>query len=852
MKKVFITLAIIIAVFIGALFAIPYFFKGDVLRIIQKQAEKQVNADVMIGDIELSMFRNFPNLNVSVKNVSVTGKEVFVNDTLVYLPLFEASVNLKSFISGNEIIINRILLKDARFAPLVTAEGKANWEILMAGDTIAQNTENQKSKPEKEKDEKSFHFNDIAIEHLGVVYRDNQHSTEASIPDINLDLSGNFSESNTLIKIVLDLNDISYRQGNNLWIDQSDIKWGAEIGADLKNRVFELKESNFSVNDLQLNLAGKVAILEDRSQVNLKLNAPDTKFESLLALVPKNFRHYLDGLQATGDFILDITANGEVYPDHLPAIDARLVVKDANIQYSGLPEAIRKINIDLNVTNPGGSVDSTKLNLKHIGFDIAGNPFNMFLQIANLNDPSLKGGANGVINFSNLKKALPLKDITLAGVTTTDITFDGKYQYIEKEQYEKFIAKGNITLKDILFKNADFPEGISIPQGSIAITPETLNLNNLQAKINSSDFTLKGSISNYLPYLFKNDILKGNFSLASNLINLNEFMTPSAPATKASSTATTSTPVVTENTTTTETSVSGRQTATGTALEIPKNINIQFATNINTILFDKLTIKNVTGNVNLANAVATLKNLKMNMLNGTMVMNGQYNAINPRIPAVDFSVNVSGFDINSAFNSFSFIRQSLPIALNCQGQVSSDMKFSAKMDPNMNVVMNSVNGGGFLESKGVLINDNPAMEQLADVLKNDELSRLSINYLKINFKLENGDIIVEPFTTSLAGNPTTIYGRQSVEGQLDYTISANVNRKYFGKEINNLLQAIPGSNNIDALDIDLKLGGTLAKPTIKPNLTKAMNTIKKEAEKELKNKAKEEIINGLEKLFKKH
>lgn len=845
MKKVFITLAVIIAVFIGALFAIPYFFKGDVLRIIQKQAEKQVNADVTIGDIELSMFRSFPNLNVSVKDVSVTGKEVFANDTLVYLPIFEASVNLKSFISGNEIIINRILLKDARFAPLVTAEGKANWDILMAGDTMAQNTGNQESKPKKEKEEKNFRFNDIAIGHLGVIYRDNQNSTEATIRDINLDLSGNFSESNTLIKIALDLNDISYRQENSLWIDQSDIKWAAEIEANLKDQVFELKESNFLVNDLQLNLAGKIAMLGDKSQVDLKLNAPDTKFESLLALVPKNFRHYLDGLQTTGDFILDITANGEVYPDHLPAIDARWVVKDANVQYTGLPEAIRKINIDLNVTNPGGSVDSTKLNLKHIGFDIAGNPFNMFLQIANLNDPSLKGGANGVINFSNLKKALPLKDITLAGVITTDITFDGKYQYIEKEQYEKFIAKGNITLENILFKNADFPEGISIPQGSIAVTPATLNLNNLQAKINSSDFTLKGSISNYLPYFFKNDVLKGNFSLASNLVNLNEFMMPPVPATKASPTATT-------NTVTTGTPAPGGKTATGTALEIPKNINIQFTTNINTILFDKLTIKNVAGNVSLANAVATLKNLKMNMLNGTMVMNGHYNAINPQIPTVDFSVNVSGFDINAAFNSFSFIRQSLPIAVNCQGLVSSDMKFSANMDQDMNVVMNSVNGGGFVESKGVLINDNPAMEQLANVLKNDELSRLSISYLKINFKLENGNIVVEPFTTSLAGNPATIYGQQTVEGQLDYTVSVDVNRKYFGKEINNLLQAIPGSNNIESLEIDVKLGGTVAKPTIKPNLTKAMNTIKKEAEKELKNKAKEGIINGLEKLFKKH
>ena len=414
----------------------------------------------------------------------------------------------------------------------------------------------------------------------------------------------------------------------------------------------------------------------------------------------------------------------------------------------------------------------------------------------------------------------------------------------QKEYGRTLGVDRNISLKDVLYKAADFPKGISVPQGSITITPARLNLNDLLVKINSSDFSLKGSISNYLPYIMKNETLNGNFSLSSQLINLNEFMAAPAKSTDSiSPTNTTASP--------TATNTSGANTASsGSALEIPRNLNLQLNTNIQSILFDKLTIKDVTGSVTLADAVATLKNLKMNMLNGSMVMNGKYNATKPQSPTVNFDLNVKNFDIKSAFNSFSFIRQSLPIAMNCQGLISSDMKFAATLDQNMELVMNSVNGNGFLESKEILINDNPAMTQLAGVLKNDELSRLSISYLKINFKLENGNIIIEPFKTTMAGNPVTIYGQQSVEGQLNYTFSANIDRKYFGKEINNLLQAIPGSNNIQNLDVDLKLEGTLDKPVVKPDLTKAVNALKKEAEKELKNKAKGEIIKGLEKLFK--
>ena len=156
----------------------------------------------------------------------------------------------------------------------------------------------------------------------------------------------------------------------------------------------------------------------------------------------------------------------------------------------------------------------------------------------------------------------------------------------------------------------------------------------------------------------------------------------------------------------------------------------------------------------------------------------------------------------------------------------------------MSPVMTTANGGGYLESKGILINDNPAMNQLASVMKNDELSRLSISKLKIDFKLENGNIIVEPFKTSFAGNPVTIYGNQTVDGQLDYTLSMN---------IDNLLKSIPGSDNIKNLDIDAKVEGTLSKPVIKPDLSKAIKAVTKAAEKELKGN----LLQGIQNLFKK-
>ena len=718
--------------------------------------------------------------------------------------------------------------------PKVNAEGKANWDIMVPSDTTEVKTEETPVETtEESSSETAIAFNNIEVRNLMLNYQDEQALTFARVDAVNMALQGNFSETNTILNVLLELKNIYLRQGKSVWVNNTDFNWQAEIGANLKELQFDIKKNDMSLNDLKLDLTGNIDIDDDKYTMDLNLNAPDTKFESLLALIPKDFQKEIEGVKTSGEFQLSLSAKGEYYENHLPTFDLRFNILNANLKYPDLPESVEKINLKLAVTNPGGTIAQTKADLSTLTFTVANNPFSMNLLVVNPDDPTLKGGMKGVINFESLKKALPLKDITLNGILTTDLSFDGKYQYIEKEQYEKFTANGKIALQNVLFKNADFPAGISVPSGEVTITPARLNLKDLKVKINSSDFALAGYLANYLPYVFKDQTLKGNFTLNSNKIDLNEFM-----ANMTTSETDTTQAVTTQS--------SAPAEETSSVLAIPKNIELAFGTNIKEILFDSLVINSVKGNIETSGGIATLKNLSMDMLNGNLIMNGAYNTANPVKPSVDLNLRITDIDIHSAYNAFSFIKQSLPIAMNCNGKISAAMKFSSDLDKEMSPIMTTANGGGSLSTKGFVLNDNPAMTQLASLLKNDELSRLSISNLKIDFKIEQGNIIVEPFTTNIAGNPTTFSGSQTVDGKMDYTMSMNIARKYFGKDIDNVLKAIPGANNIQSLDVDVKLGGTLDKPTITPDLSKALKKIEKEAGKELKNN----LLKGLDKLFK--
>jgi hypothetical protein len=117
--------------------------------------------------------------------------------------------------------------------------------------------------------------------------------------------------------------------------------------------------------------------------------------------------------------------------------------------------------------------------------------------------------------------------------------------------------------------------------------------------------------------------------------------------------------------------------------------------------------------------------------------------------------------------------------------------------------------------------------------------------------MRDGAITLEPFTTKLAGLPMTMHGNQSADGDLDYTISVNVPRARFGKDIEKLLANLPGASTITDVDLDVKITGTLDKPHLTPDFSRVLKTIEKAATNQVKKDLQKEIQKGIDKLFKK-
>ena len=235
--------------------------------------------------------------------------------------------------------------------------------------------------------------------------------------------------------------------------------------------------------------------------------------------------------------------------------------------------------------------------------------------------------------------------------------------------------------------------------------------------------------------------------------------------------------------------------------------------------------------------------------------------INQPPQSPDFNIN--DFNLQKTAATFASVDKIAPVVKSCQGKFSCGLKMKSELDSKMNLVMGSLNGGGKLTTSAIVISGSNTLEKVGDVLKMNQLKKLTIPVVNVSFMFSNGRLYVQPFDVVLAGIKTTISGSNGFDQTLDYVMNMNIPRAAFGSAANSILnnfisQANSKGVNISAGDnipVAVKIGGTCANPKISTDLNsagaKAVDNLKaaaaaefekKKAEAEAKAKAEAERL----------
>ncbi len=825
MKKTLIITGIVIAVLILALALLPLLFKQTLIDKTKSVINNNVNADVEFADLKLSFIRNFPKITLELTEVSVTGRDEFKSDTLLQVASFRTKTTLGQLIGGGQMGVDEIILGQPRLNLVVAQSGNVNWDIVPEGEP--------ETAPEEETAEDDLELNLEKIELIDgqFIYDDREANMLIQLDGLNFDISGEMYGTATQLLTEGDAERFLLAYEGTNYISNVSVATRTVLNVDYETMDISIQENELLINRLPLEVTGMIQMPNDTMYFDLQLKTKESGFDNFLALVPPAYEEYLEGFETSGTASIAGSVNGFYFEEEYPAFNLKLDVANGNLHYSDLPEEIKNISADVSVIKPQGILDSTKVDIHRAHAEVKNSPVDLTLSLRNLmTDPYFNGRFTGNVNLADLKDALPMDSVNMAGLIDANLTFRGNYSAIEKEDYANIQSDGLVTLADFSYESASLTQQVVIPEGRLDFSPKAITLNGLVMNIGQSNFRLSGNVTNYLNYMFQDGVIAGNLQLNSTLVNLNELMRlqrDEAPE--------------------------AEQTDEAMAFDVPENVNLAFRSDIQQVIFDRLPLNNVKGLITVRDEKLVLDDLSMQTLDGNVKMTGSYENTPENQPLFDFTFNVAEVAIPMAFQTFSGLQRILPIAGRSQGDLSTNLKLRGQLTPQFDLIAETVNGGGQISTENVRIVDSPLFSQLKGLLDAERLRNVTVDDFSASIEITNGAVVLKPFKTRIAGQEATIAGNLNTQNLLEMKLDFIVQRDAFGPDVQQILNVLPGQANIQTIPASVVLNGPVGKPDLSVNLDEARKQIVEEVKKSSKEdiqKTINKVGEGLKNIFK--
>ncbi|MFP4059873.1 MAG: AsmA-like C-terminal region-containing protein [Bacteroidales bacterium] len=825
MKKLFKIVGLTILFILLLLILIPIIFKGKILETVKTQINNNVNAKVEFEDLKLSLLRGFPYAYIALEDLSVSGVDKFEGDTLLRFNSFSIKTDLISAIKMENIDIRAIILENPVISARVLKDGTPNWDIVKADTSEVAEPEDTTA---TEMPDFNVELNKFEISSAYIYFVDESTNMTADIENLNFLMKGDMSKDFTTLDISSSVNIITVVNMGIAYLKNASMNLDVAVDADMVNNKYTLRENSFKLNELGLNWNGEIEMNDESTRVDISFTSLETSFKSVLSMVPAVYMNDFPDVTAGGSFNFSGFVKGVYTDEVMPSASLDFVINDGMFKYPDLPSAVENINMDMHAFYNGVEPDSTTVDVNKFHMDIAGNPVDFELNVKTpTSDPWVNGLVKTNLNLESFKDVVPLENTEYKGIIDANVDFLGNLSSLENERYDEFKFDGRVILKDIYYSSPDVPQPVAISSSELIFSPAYLDLKSFNMKMGASDFQLSGKIADFMGFALKDETLKADFAFFSNSINVNEFLTETPG----------------------EEVEQAEDTVALTVFEVPGNIHFFLSTRINDLLYDNIQISNITGVIEILNNAAYLNNLKMSLLDGTIIMNGEYNTLDLESPFMEFGLDVNNIDIQQTAVTFATVDKFVPVAKSARGKVTAGIEFTSFLQDDMTPEMNSIVGGGRLQSKQVSVSNPPAISKVGDKLGIDKYREVTFDDIDISFEIREGRVYVEPFSTSFGSTDVTIQGDQGIDQTMNYTMAFEVPKSSLGSAADQVmgnLQSAASDAGIDLgsspnLNILAKVTGEFGDPDVSFSMRQGEQSMQEAVKEQVKAEVKEKV-----------
>ncbi len=491
MKKIFLIIISIVMIFIALLFTFPLFFKGKIKAKVDAEIEKKIDAKVFYGDLGLSLFKNFPQITVSLSDFGVIGNTPFLGDTLVAAKEFNTSFNLMSIFKESKIKVNSIALNSPKVLLKVLKDGSNNYDIYRKSVDNKQDTTQSTF---------SVAINSWEITNAQITYDNRQLPAFVKLTNINHEGKGDITSQHFDVNSTTNIEKSEINYKGNTYLNGRSISFEGPINVDLTKNQYQLKVGKLQINDFPIDLSGIVTLPDTNLNLDVQFATKENEdFKKLISLIPTFYTDDYKNIETSGSFTIAGKAKGIYNAHQTPTFEISAKVNKGRLQFPSLSVPISDVNIDGFFENKTDKLINTHIDLKKFNLNLGKNPIRGRLLLVGLQNSKVDADIKGNIDLAEINKIFPMKGLAMRGNLDADIVAKGYYTKVEFP-----IVKGKLNLKNGFVKSDQFPEPIqnisliaSLLNSSGKPTDTKLNISDASLVMQDEPFKIKGTIENF-------------------------------------------------------------------------------------------------------------------------------------------------------------------------------------------------------------------------------------------------------------------------------------------------------------------------------------------------------------------
>lgn len=753
MKRFLKITATVVAVVLVVAIVTPLLLRGKIGDIVKREANAMLAARLDFEKLDISLLRNFPNASLNLKGLTLVGTDRFEGDTIVAAKRISVVVNLMSLVGDKGFEVRKIILASPALHAHKLADGAVNWDVMKPSGE-ADTTAAEESAPS------SFRLSvrDFRLTDAVIRYEDDSTGMELRTAPLSLRLSGDMSAESTQLDLDLLAGGVDFTQGGVPLLHDAELALDAEIDADLAEKRFTFSRNTLRLNAIEMRLDGWVQQVGDALAMDVSAGCSEVRFKDLLSLIPAFYKHEFRSLAASGELSMELWARGQMHGAQLPAFELKTEVHNGSFQYSSLPKAVTDINIAAKVSNAGGELDKTEVEISEFGLKMAGNSLSATGYATNLmSDPTFRATLSGRVDLGAIREVYPLeKGIDLAGRIAASLKLSGRMSDVESGRYERISASGSLVVEQLGLHVQQLPE-VFIRRAAATISPQAMTLGEFGVTVGGSDLSATGQLTGYLGYLMRGEQLAGRLYVKSDLLDLNEIRA-AVPADAEAESADAEKPA------------EEAAAAPAQAIVVPKNLNLSLNAELKKVLFEKMVITDIAGEMSVAGGTLSLDRLGLQLFGGKASASGRYStAADPAHPTLSLAASIAKASFPRTFEEIEAVRQLAPIFEKASGDYSLSIDMRTTLDAAMSPDLMSLTAQGEISSENVSVEGVEVFDKLADLLKNDKLRRIEARDLKIRFSIKDGRVTTEPFDLKMGDVNVNMSGTTGLDRTIDYT-----------------------------------------------------------------------------------